>query len=339
MTSHPHGKHFFYVLFAAVAILCFLIFKPFFVILILGVALAVVFHPVFVWLKNKITGNLGWLAALLTTLLFIIILCVPMYLIGVQVIKEAQTIYSSVSGQGSVSNYLDSLSRSLHGVFPQIETVDIKGLISQMVSFFSVSLASIFSSTLHTLFSFLLIIMSMFYFLKDGERWRKYIVHLSPLPDKSDNRILNMLDHSVNAIMKGYLLIALIQGTLMGIGLWIFGVPNAILWGVLAGIASVIPSVGTTIVAVPAVLYLLVTGGAGPAIGFGIWALTLVGSVDNLLNPVVMGKRISLPPIVVLFGVLGGIAMFGAAGIIVGPLTVSLLYTLILIYREDFKAN
>ncbi len=123
----------------------------------------------------------------------------------------------------------------------------------------------------------------------------------------------------------------------LGIGLWIFGVPNPVLWGVLAGIASVIPSIGTAIVAVPAVLFLLATSTTGAAIGLAAWSVVLVGTIDNLLNPIVLGKRVSLPPLIVLFSVLGGIALFGAAGIIIGPLSTSLLYTLLLIYREHFK--
>ncbi len=337
MSSHPQGKYFFYVLFIAVAIMCAFIFRPFFIVVVMGISLSVVFHPIYEWLKVRVTRNISWLAALLTTFLFIIIIGVPLFFIGSKVLEEGQMFYQSISEDGGAGRYLDSVTSGLSYIVPDIGSFDLKSAIGDVVSSFTGSIAGIFTATLHTLFTFMLIVLSFFYFLKDGEKWKRYIVKLSPLADTHDNRILMMLEHAVSGIMKGYLLVALIQGTMLGIGLWIFGVPNPVLWGVLAGIASVIPSIGTAIVAVPAILFLLATSGTGPAIGLAIWSLTLVGTIDNLLNPIVLGKRVSLPPLVILLSVLGGIALFGPAGIIIGPLSVSLLYTLLIIYRENFK--
>jgi len=336
MSAHPHGRHFFYILFAGIAILSAFIFRPFFIVVVIGASLAVVLHPIHAALRTRL-GGVAWLSALLTTLLFIIILAVPIFFIGSQVLSEGQAFYSSISEDGGAGRWLDSVTSSLSFVLPDIGDFDLKATIAGIVSSFTGSIGLIFSATLHTIFSFLLIILSLFYFLKDGEKWKRFIVHLSPLADAHDNRILLMLEHAVSGIMKGYLLVALIQGTLLGIGLWIFGVPNPVLWGVLAGIASVIPSIGTAIVAVPAVLFLLATSTTGAAVGLAAWSVVLVGTIDNLLNPIVLGKRVSLPPLIVLFSVLGGIALFGAAGIIIGPLSTSLLYTLLLIYREHFK--
>lgn len=337
MSTHPQGKHFFYILFAAVAILCCFIFRPFFVVVVIGASLAVVFHPLFLWIRTNVTREISWLAALLTTMLFIIIIGVPLFFIGSQVLHEGQDFYQSLQEDGGAGRYLDSLTSSISYVIPLAGDFDLKTATAEILQSFTGSIASIFTATLHTIFSFLLVILSLFYFLKDGEKWKRYIVKVSPLADLHDNRILQMLEHAVSGIMKGYLLVALIQGTMLGIGLWIFGVPNPVLWGVLAGIASVIPSIGTAIVAIPAILFLLANSGTGAAIGLAIWSLTLVGTVDNLLNPIVLGKKVSLPPLVILFSVLGGIALIGPAGIIIGPLSVSLLYTLIIIYRENFR--
>lgn len=337
MSIHPQGKHFFYILFVAVAVLCSFIFKPFFVIVVLGASLAVVFHPLYIWMRSHAARNISWLAALMTTFLFILIIGIPLFFIGSQVLKEGQMFYQSISEDGGAGRYLDSVTSSISYVVPELGNFDLKSAIAGVVKSFTGSIAGIFTATIQTIFAFLLIILSLFYFLKDGDKWKRYIVKISPLADVHDKRILIMLEHAVSGIMKGYLLVALIQGTLLGIGLWIFGVPNPVLWGVLAGIASVVPSIGTAIVAIPAILFLLAESGTGAAVGFTIWALALVGTVDNLLNPIVLGKKVSLPPLVILFAVLGGIALFGPAGIIIGPLAVSLLYTLIVIYRENFK--
>ncbi len=337
MNTHPQGKHFFYVLFAAVAILCLAIFSPFFIVIVLGASIAVVFHPVYVWIKREISGGVSWVSALLTTMLFIIVIGVPLFFIGSQVIREAGGVFQSLSEGGGTGQYIDSLSEDLSEAAPAISNFDIKTALADMLQSFTGSVAGIFTATLSTIFSFVLVVLSLFYFLKDGEKWKGYIIKVSPLADMHDNRIITMLEHAVSGIMKGYVLVALIQGVLLGVGLWIFGVPHPALWGLIAALTSVIPTVGTAIVAIPAVIYVYVSGDTGSAIGLAIWATVLVGTIDNLLNPIVMGKKVSLPPLVILFAILGGIALVGPAGIIIGPLSVSLLYTLMLIYRDNFK--
>jgi predicted PurR-regulated permease PerM len=123
----------------------------------------------------------------------------------------------------------------------------------------------------------------------------------------------------------------------MGIGLAIFHVPNPAIWAVIAGIASIIPPIGTALVSVPAIIFLFITGNIGGAIGLLIWAVLIVGMGDNLLNPYIVGHKINIPPFLILFSVLGGIALLGPVGILIGPLTVSLLYALIEIYQDEFK--
>jgi predicted PurR-regulated permease PerM len=142
---------------------------------------------------------------------------------------------------------------------------------------------------------------------------------------------------TINGVIRGYLLIALIQGILMGLGLVIFGVPNPALWGLVAGIAALVPTIGTGLVAIPIIIYLYTTGDTASAVGFLAWATVIVGLIDNLLNPIIVGRKINIHPLVILFSVLGGIALLGPAGILVGPLIVSLLYTLGNMYLRKFE--
>lgn len=336
MPVKKRERYFFYALFGIVAVVCLAIFWPFLAVLFLGASLAVVLHPVFLWISKHLTAGMTWLAALVTVFIFIILLALPLFLIGSRVFAESQALYTSLA-QGGANEYITTLATSLRSVLPHSAVVNIQSKLGDLVSLLSSTIATIFASTLQTIFSMFLAVLALFYFLKDGDRWRRYLIELSPLSDVHDERILVMLARAVNGVMKGYILIALIQGVLMGLGLWIFGVPNAVLWGVLSGIASMIPSIGTAIVSIPAVAYLLVTGDTVHAIGLGVWALALVGGIDNFLNPLIVGKNIEIPPLLILFAVLGGIALMGAAGIVIGPLAVSLFYTLICIYKEDFR--
>ena len=122
----------------------------------------------------------------------------------------------------------------------------------------------------------------------------------------------------------------------MGLGLWIFNVPNPALWGVVAAVMSLIPTFGTALVSVPAIIFLFVTGEVTSAVGLLIWATIAVGTIDNFLTPLVVGGKTNISPLLILFSVLGGISFLGPVGILLGPLTVSLLYTLISIYRNGF---
>lgn len=334
MESKTKETYFLYTLLVAAFLLCIVIFRPFLPVIIIGGALAVVFYRPFVWLRSRLPGFLKRFAGALTVILFLIVLAIPLTFVGVKVVDDARALYGSVSSGGAASQYLNDVSATVHEVFPEISMADVKSKLGDAIGFLAGSLTIIFTSTLQTVFSFILIIFSLFYFLKDGERWVKYAVDISPLSRKRNEKLVQILASSINGVIAGYLFIAVIQGFLFGIGLWIFGVPSPALWGLIAGIASMIPTFGTALVSVPSVIYLLLTGNNAQAFGFATWALVLVGTVDNFLNPIIVGKEIKLPPFVVFFAVLGGIALLGAPGILIGPLAVSLLHALVQMSRE-----
>ena len=231
------------------------------------------------------------------------------------------------------------MNTSVNSFLPDSITFDVNEKVKSFISYISSNITNIFSATVSAFFSFVLMLLIIFYFLKDGASWRKSMVILSPLGDNEDEKIISRLALSVNAVIKGFLFIALIQGILMGFGLWLFNISNPALWGVIAAIASLIPTFGTSIVSIPAIIFLFITGDSGSAIGLIAWSTMLVGTIDNFLSPLIVGTKTNIPPLLILFSILGGISLLGPVGILVGPLTVSLLYTLISIYRHDFKQN
>jgi predicted PurR-regulated permease PerM len=145
------------------------------------------------------------------------------------------------------------------------------------------------------------------------------------------------LKDSINRIFRGTFVIAIVQGVLSWIGLSIFGIPSPALWGVVAGLASLVPTLGTSIVFIPAILFLFFSGMQLQALGLLIWAALLVGMIDNVLAPYLISKREEVPPLFILFAILGGISVMGGIGIVIGPLVLSLLYTLVSIYRRELK--
>lgn len=158
------------------------------------------------------------------------------------------------------------------------------------------------------------------------------VVSWSPLQDSDDKMIFGKLERAIDSVVKGKLLIALIQGALTAFGFLMFGVPNAALWGMVAAVSALIPAIGTALVIAPAVAFLFLNGAVGGAVGLVVWGVGVVSIIDNVLGPKLMGRGLQLHSFVILLSVLGGIAFFGPVGFILGPLTVSLLFALMDIY-------
>lgn len=329
-------RYFFFGLMFVTLVFAFFIFRPFWIVLVLGASISIVLYPVYIWLNNKINRN--WLASFFTLLFFLVVLCVPLFTVGTIVFNQSQNLYNSVvTNHGNAGPLMSSLGNKINKILPRGVSFNMNEKVSSFISFLTDNITNIFSATITVLFSFILLLLTIFYFLKDGERWKETLIRISPLSENADKKIINKLYLTINGVVKGYLLIAFVQGILMGIGLTIFQVPNAAIWAVVAGMASIIPPMGTAVVSVPAVIFLFATGHTSLAIGMLIWAIVIVGTGDNFLNPYIVGHKINIPPFLILFSVLGGIALLGPVGVLIGPLTVSMLYTLTEIYQSEFK--
>lgn len=319
-------KYFFVVLLIVSLTFGVLLFWPFLTLIILSIILAVVFNPVYEFFLRKVKGRS--LASLLTIAVFLLVLCVPLFLGGVIIFDQAQDIYAGLRD----GDYFNSLIGTLNGLVERFApgmNIDIRGSLIDALSKFTNGLGNVLTATAQTIFSFILLILSMYYFLKDGPHWKSVIQESIPLARESSDKIVDQFKRSFNGIIKGYLFVGLVQGILTAIGLWIFGVPNALLWGCLAAIASVVPTVGPAIVPVPAILFLFATGQIGAAIGFSLWSILIVGGIDNIINPYFVGRSVNIHPITALFSILGGIILMGPVGIIIGPLIIGFIHTLI----------
>jgi predicted PurR-regulated permease PerM len=330
-------RYFFFGLLLAVFVFSFFILRPFWIVLVLSISFSIVLFPVYEWLNRRKLPN--WLSALLTVFLFIIIIGGLLFGVGAVVLNQSQNVYNLVTTNGNTLSFINSANNSIGKILPKGISFDLYGKISDSISFITNNIAGIFSSILYTIFYFFLTFLSIFYFLKDSTHWKKAIKIMSPLSDADDEKIMNKLSQAVNGIMRGYFFIVFIQGTLVAIGFALFGVPNPLLWGLVAMVTAFVPTIGSGLVSIPAIIFLFYTGNLAGAVGLFIWAVIMVATIDNILNPIIVGNRINLHPIIILFTVLGGISLFGPVGIIVGPLTVSLLYTLISIYRNEFKQS
>jgi predicted PurR-regulated permease PerM len=238
----------------------------------------------------------------------------------ITVLKSAgQTSENFIPGTGA---FFVELSGNLDGYIQQ----GLEWLISHL----GLALSGV-SSFLLSLFIFFI---SFYYLLRDGNRLKKAIIKLSPLEDKEDEIVFKRLENAINSVIKGSLLIAIIQGILTTIGFTIFGIPNSILWGTITVIAALIPGIGTTLVILPAVVYLFIIGNNLSAVGLILWGMLAVGLIDNILGPKLVGRNLEIHPLFILLSVLGGIAFFGPLGVFLGPLTMSSLFAVLSVYVD-----
>jgi predicted PurR-regulated permease PerM len=337
--NRPVEYIFFFGLLGIVAFLVWKLFAPFVTALALAGIIVTICYPLYLRVQSWMPRHNASASALLTTLLVIIIIGVPAAVLGLLLFREAADIYRLFSS-GSAFSLTESLTR-LEGAIRQVVpefSLDVTGYVQQAAAFTSAHLAAIFTSTASTLFTIFISLIATFYFFRDGRSFTKLLIEISPLPDKEDTIILHRLARSVRSVAVGVILVALIQGILTSIGLSLFGFDRAILWGAVAAFGALIPGVGTSIVFVPSVLYLVFTGAYFKAVGVAIWATFAVGLIDNFLGPYFISRGGTLHPFFILISALGGIAFFGPIGFVVGPVLLSLFKVLLELYASHIAA-
>lgn len=324
------------------SVLTFLIFKPFLIPVALAAIFAIVLYPLYQGLLIRLSLWRGF-AAFITIVIAVVGLVAPLTFISLKVINEAQQTYTSLTqGAGLATTQITviGLGNSLEPSFPGAAatakniSANLDSYVEQGLGWILRHLGNAASRILGLSIDLIIFLAGLYVFLRNGPRIRERLVHLSPFNDADDNRIFDTLSLTVNSVVRGSLAVALLQGIVAGIGYLIFGVPNPMLWGLLTGIAALIPGVGTMLVLVPAIAYLFIVGSTLPALGLLLWGMTAVGLLDNFLGPVLMSKGVHLPALVILLSVLGGVAFFGPAGIFLGPLTVSFLVALFELYSH-----
>lgn len=340
---------FFVILTILLLVLSFFIFKPYLGVLFLSAVFAVIFHPLYRKLLSKFHNSKG-LASITTVLIILICILIPAILLSISLFREAVDLYNSIALGGAdkiliqVNDALRELGSMFSlGDFSSYLSIDnyARDLLSWVIGHFD----SVFTVIFGSIFNFVLMLLSLYYLLMYGEKIKSSLILWSPLPDKYDRDIVTALHSSVDAVVRGRLLVSVAQGLFVGFGFFIFGVGSPVLWGFVAGIASLIPILGTAIVTIPAILYLFAGGNIGEGIGLLLWAGICVGFIDNVLSFFFFRNKISVHPLVILFSILGGVELFGPIGFLVGPIAVSAfsaflkIYPFIMSYKDEVSSN
>jgi predicted PurR-regulated permease PerM len=311
--------------------------------------LAAVFSGMLYGLYRRLARRLGGrkpTAAVLTILLFVLALIVPLSaflgLVVSQAIEVSTSVGPWVENELTQPNQIDGLLQRLpfwEMIQPYQDLISTKAaeLAGHMGTFLVASVAAASRGTAVFFFHLFLMLYAMFFFLLRGKEYLARILYYIPLAPDSENRLVAKFVSVARATIKGTLVIGVIQGGLGGLGFVAAGLQGWAFWSVVMVILSIIPGIGTALVWVPAVIYLFAVGFAGKAIALGLWCALVVGMVDNLLRPRLVGRDTEMSDLLVLISTLGGIIAFGATGFIIGPIVAALWVTVWEIYGEMFS--
>lgn len=331
---------FFLVFLFGISVLFYFIAAPYVSAIFLALVTAVLFKPLHERLLTNLNGKKN-AAAFLSVVLALAAIFIPITLIGNLLVGETTAIYSEVqnsdAGTYSLAPFASRVEVFIESKMPGVD-IDLKRFLNvrpyfdRSLVWLLDNLSNFFSSILRLTLSAFLYVLCLFYLFRDHESLTRNILAWSPLFDTHDRLILSKISTTVMSVLRGQLMIGLIQGLLTGIGFWIFGVPHPVVWGSIAAVASLVPAIGTSFVNGPAVIFLLATGNMVQGIGLLIWAVLAVGLIDNILGPYLMNRGVRIHPFLVLVSVLGGIGFFGPVGFIAGPVVLSLLFALLELY-------
>ena len=336
------------LLLAALVYLVFRIVVPVWQPLAWSVLLGALLAPWNARLARRLRGRLG-LASGITTTLTVLLFLGPLAAITGAVAAQAAQLLRHLEAYGPqlremshtnlrelpfLQDPLDWLAENASVSFEQLQGWVVEAtrrILETLVS----SGGSIVLGAAGTLVSFLLMLFVLFFVLRDGPTFAAQLVRLLPVEAERRSRLRQHLLDVTRAVFMGIGLTALAQGTLIGVGFWLAGLPSPLVFGTIAALFALIPFVGTSIVWVPATVILALQGQYGTALFIGLWGAVLVSMVDNFLRPYLIAGRSDVPTLAVFVGVMGGLQAFGFIGLFVGPIVLGLLVALFRVEVEE----
>ncbi len=320
---------------AILLVLTFFLLKPLLLSIAAGLILAFVFIPSYRKL-TEIVKSKNFAAAIISFILILAIL-LPIWFFTPTAVEQSFRFYQAAQQIDFVS-FLKSIFPSFFASEQFSSEVGsiMKSFLSKTTNLLQNSLTDIISKFPQIFLHFAVVFFTFFYAMRDNEKITEYVRSFLPFPKQIEDKLFNSSKGITIAVIYGQIIIGILQGLLVGIGFLIFRVPNTLLLTLLACLAGVFPVLGTTIVWLPVIIYLVVAGNTFAAIGILIFGLVST-SIDNLLRPLFVSRRTNLPSSVILIGMIGGLFMFGILGIIIGPLIIAYLLIILELYRQHNK--
>lgn len=335
MKQYTLPQNSFLLLLAIVTIAFIWILLPYSGAVFWGVVFAIIFAPLQSRLLRATKGR-PTVAALLSLLVIILMVLFPLALITSSLINEVTAIYARFSaGQIDVASYFNLVIRALPdwaiSLLERFELTNLASLqekiaegaaqISQATAHYALNIGR---NTLDFVVSMTIMLYLLFFLLRDGRILAARIQRAVPLSVEYKGRLFQNFTTVIRATVKGNVLVAMAQGALGGLIFWLLDVSGALLWGVVMAFLSLLPAVGAALVWGPVAIYFLATGDIWQGIVLAAYGVLVIGLVDNILRPILVGKDTKLPDYVILLSTLGGMALFGLNGFVIGPVIAAL---------------
>jgi predicted PurR-regulated permease PerM len=345
MNESRFRQAFLVILLVGISLAFVAMIRPFMMAILLAAIFAGLASPLYRRI-TRLFGGRRALASLATILLLLFVVLVP--LLALLGIVAAQALHVTEQVRPWVAEQLanpDLLLRRLE-MIPGIEKLEpyrdqILKKSGEAVgwtgTFLFSSLSATTRGTVAFFFQLFVLLYTMFFFLMDGDRLLRKILYYLPMEETDERRMVEKFVSVTRATIKGTLLIGIAQGALAGFAFWIVGIGGAVFWGTVMTVLSIIPGIGTALVWVPATVILLATGKIWQGIFLAAFCALIVGSVDNLLRPRLVGRDTKMHELLILFGTIGGILLFGVLGFIVGPILAALFVTIWDIYAHAYR--
>jgi len=330
---------FFFGLMGVVGYVLWLMFAPFVTALALSAVVVTICYPLYRKILSLVPKRNETVAALLATVLVLLIVVIPLIFVTSMLVGEAVSIYKILNtGHYTLSETITKIEDFTSTVIPGLQ-IDLSSHLEEGAKWAAGNLGAVFAGTASTIFAFFIAVIGCFYFFRDGRKFVKTLIKISPLSDKEDNLILKRMSLAVRGVATGTVLVAIIQGVSAAVGLYIFGFERSILLGTIVALTALVPGLGPAIVFIPAAGYLFFMGDYISGVGVIVWWLVAVSLFDHVLGPYLMSRAHPMHPFVILLSVLGGIILFGPIGFIVGPVITSVFIVLLEIYAQQIAPD
>jgi predicted PurR-regulated permease PerM len=331
-------KILFFILFGAVIAGLVFIFRYFFWPFLFAMLLYMALQPVFNFIMRYIKKR--GISSTVMILFLILLILIPMFFIVAEVVSQIYHLYSVVEAEikaGTVQNIYNSQYVQKVLAYLNIETSDITSRATEFIQNITGTVLSsaqaMIAYPLNFIINFFFLLLMLFFLFKDGNKLQSVFYKFMPFPDDLEKSVINRMKEVIRVLLTGNILIMIAQGFMVGIGLFFVDIRLAFLGGSVATILSLIPVVGTSLVWLPAVIYLILVESYLKALFLGVWCLAWYLLLENLVKPKVFGARLNFHPVVFFFLLLGSIHAFGLPGVFIGPLLLTLFYSLWEIYR------
>jgi len=309
-------------------VLAFFILKPIIIPILLGLLFAYIFNPIHKIIKRKTKGKN--IPALILLISLTIIITVPIFYFVPTIVEQTFNTYVQLQN----FNFTDFLSKFFQSDFSVTFARSIDNIIGQIFSTFLNQFKNLLINLPSFLLQFAVFLFTFYFAIRDGDELKKYISTLSPFSKKTEEKFLKEFRGITNAIIFGQVLIGIIQGLTLGIGLFILGVPNALILTFIACLVSIIPVLGSWLVWLPVGLFLLLSGQTFAGIFLLLYGALFIATIDNLLRPYIISKQSNLPVALSVIGTIGGLYFFGITGLVLGPLILAYVLIIIEFYQK-----